>query len=469
MKRSFLIAAFLTVAANGTLMARGFGGFHGGGFGGFRGGFGGAGFGGFHSNFGGGFDRSSFDRFGGSGFGGYRGGFGESGLSDGFRSMGGDRFGGLGENRNQFGSDFNRFGAGAGGFRESNFGSLRGEDGFGSADFRPEAAPSAARLNSFLGLPTDLGIHQSGGLDRSFGYVGDARGISASGIGAVGERGARGTVVKGPNGTTIAHGTVGERGAVGAGTVRAGSVTGAGRYATRNWSSADMRVQGNYARDHFNDWNDFDRNWYRRYPNAWWAGGFAAGFWTGASWAGVNSWFGTSWPTVTYAYGDNLVFGDGNVYLDGQPIATTTEYYQSAVDLVQTGQQANIPNEQPPANLPESSSNPKWLPLGVFEAMPEDQKTSDMTLQLAVNKDGIIRGNYFNSSDKNVQQIDGSVDKKTQRVAWVVEDKKNIIFDTGLYNLTKDETPVLVHFGKDKTEQWLLVRLKQNADSTAEK
>ena len=53
------------------------------------------------------------------------------------------------------------------------------------------------------------------------------------------------------------------------------------------------------------------------------------------------------------------------------------------------------------------------------------------------------------------------IDKKTQRVAWVVEDKKNIIFDTGLYNLTKDETPVLVHMGKDKTEQWLLVRLKQ--------
>ena len=81
--------------------------------------------------------------------------------------------------------------------------------------------------------------------------------------------------------------------------------------------------------------------------------------------------------------------------------------------------------------------------------------------QLAVNKDGIIRGNYYNTGDNNDQQVDGSVDKKTQRVAWVVEDKKNIIFDTGLYNLTKDETPVLVHMGKVKTEQWLLVRLKQ--------
>ena len=101
----------------------------------------------------------------------------------------------------------------------------------------------------------------------------------------------------------------------------------------------------------------------------------------------------------------------------------------------------------------------KWLPLGVFNALREGEKSSKMMFQLAVNKAGIVRGNYFNTGDNNVQQVDGSVDKKTQRIAWVVEDKKNIVFDTGLYNLTKDETTVLVHMGKDKTEQWLLVRL----------
>ena len=34
--------------------------------------------------------------------------------------------------------------------------------------------------------------------------------------------------------------------------------------------------------------------------------------------------------------------------------------------------------------------------------------------------------------------------------------------ETGIYNLTKDEAPMLVHFGKDKTEQWLLVRMDQD-------
>jgi hypothetical protein len=28
-----------------------------------------------------------------------------------------------------------------------------------------------------------------------------------------------------------------------------------------------------------------------------------------------------------------------------------------------------------------------------------------------------------------------------------------------LYNLTKDEAPALIHFGTEKTQQWLLVRM----------
>jgi len=53
------------------------------------------------------------------------------------------------------------------------------------------------------------------------------------------------------------------------------------------------------------------------------------------------------------------------------------------------------------------------------------------------------------------------VDKKTQRAAWTVGDNKNTVYDTGIYNLTKDEAPLLVHTGKDETQQWLMVRITQ--------
>ena len=39
--------------------------------------------------------------------------------------------------------------------------------------------------------------------------------------------------------------------------------------------------------------------------------------------------------------------------------------------------------------------------------------------------------------------------------------------ETGLYNLTQDESPALIHIGKDKTQQWTLVRLKQPEQTAA--
>lgn len=507
MKLNCLIAMLLSFVLATDTFSRGFGGFHGGGFGGGggggfdRGGFGGGG-GGFdrggfggggfdHSGFGGGgfgggsFDRGGFnggfDRGGGE-FGGFGGGnrnaAGGSSFGRGFGDAGSQRptsegFGNFGGERGTTANQFDRSAFSANGFRYSDIGRAFNGDRFDEHTLNPNAfrtAPSAARLDSFLGLPTDLGMSHGSAVNRSAEFAGNARGISAKGLEAAGERGARGTVVKGPDGTVVAHGATGERGAVGGAAVRGDNVNAFARAnsVTHQWSSADMRLQGNYARTHFNHWNTFDHNWYRRYPNAWWASGFAAGFWSGASWASINNWFGQDWPVVSYSYGNNIWYGDGNVYLDDQPIATTADYYQSAVNLAQQGQQANIPSEPPPANLPEPSpQNAQWLPLGVFEVLREGEKTSDMTLQLAVNKAGIIRGNYFDSADKDVQQVDGSVDKKTQRVAWVIGDKKNIIFDTGLYNLTQNETTVLVHMSKDKTEQWMLVRLKQDTANSA--
>jgi hypothetical protein len=416
--------------------------------------------------------------------------------------------------------------------------------------------PSASRLNSFLGLPTDMGMHQGGSMEHAFGYSGDAHGLSAyqpaggaereasghewtgpngttvahGSIGergavdgpngaAAGERGARGTVVEGPNGTTVAHGSAGERGAgVGpngaaagergaSGTAvkgpngttvahgeagergaavgpngavsgsRAGSGTAVrgpngntvahGSAVTRNWSAADLRVQGNYVRGNFNNYNVFNHGWYEHHPGAWWAG-YWAGAWPTANWGAVNGWFGEDWPMYAYMYGNDLTYQGNNVCLYGQPIATADQYYQSAADLVQTGADAQIPNSPPPtANSSTNSSNPKWLPLGVYEAIPAGDKSSKMLMQLAVNKAGIIRGNYYNTTDENSQLIEGSIDKKTARAAWIVADKKDVVFDTGLYNLTQSESPILVHFGKDKNEQWTLVRLKQKDDASS--
>ena len=83
-------------------------------------------------------------------------------------------------------------------------------------------------------------------------------------------------------------------------------------------------------------------------------------------------------------------------------------------------------------------------------------------IQLAVNKGGSIRGNYTDTASSQTQTVQGSVDKKTQRAAWTIGSNKTTVIETGMYNLTKEEAPCLVHFGADRTEQWLLVRMNQN-------
>jgi hypothetical protein len=53
------------------------------------------------------------------------------------------------------------------------------------------------------------------------------------------------------------------------------------------------------------------------------------------------------------------------------------------------------------------------------------------------------------------------VDKQTQRVAFRIGESESLVAETGLSNLTQDEAPLLVHFGPEQTEDYLLVRLEQ--------
>jgi len=44
----------------------------------------------------------------------------------------------------------------------------------------------------------------------------------------------------------------------------------------------------------------------------------------------------------------------------------------------------------------------------------------------------------------------------------------SVVFLPGVFAFSKDESPALVHFGQDRTEQWLLVRLKNDAAPSSE-
>jgi hypothetical protein len=89
------------------------------------------------------------------------------------------------------------------------------------------------------------------------------------------------------------------------------------------------------------------------------------------------------------------------------------------------------------------------------------EQTFDKIFQLAVNMDGALRGNHYDAFADSALLVYGSVDKEVRRAAWSIGDKQEVVFEAGIANLTRDEAPVLVHYGRDNTQQFTLVRVEK--------
>jgi hypothetical protein len=294
--------------------------------------------------------------------------------------------------------------------------------------------------------------------------AGGSRGAVATGPGGTVAGGSRGAVAAGPGGAVAAGSrgaaAVGPYGAVAAGGRAVAGVGAAGGvYAgTRYVSGAALTNQGAYVRRGFGYYNAFNPGWYARYPGAWLAAGWAAGAaWNAMSWNGYANYVGypASTEPIYYDYGNNVVYEGGQVYYGDQPVATEADYAQQATQIAEAGQQA------------APAADESWQPLGVFAMVRGDETTSNDIFQLAINKDGTIRGNYYNALTDSVLPVAGSLDKASQRVAWALADRKTPVYETGLSNLSQGETSLLAHFGADRTEQYRLFRVEQPTDQGA--
>jgi hypothetical protein len=231
-------------------------------------------------------------------------------------------------------------------------------------------------------------------------------------------------------------------------------------------SPQTLANQADQVRNHFNHFDCFRGNWWGRYSGAWcaagWAAAGAAAAYSTPTWADYSGYsgygsgysgsgYGSGSEPAYYDYGSNVVYTGDTVYVSGDSVGTREQYAQQAAAIADTGKQA------------QASKDEEWLPLGVFAMVQGEQVAGNDLLQLAVNKAGVIRGNYYNALSDTTLPVYGSVDKKTQRAAWTVGDRKEPVFEAGIANLTRPETTMLVHFSKDRTQQWTLVRINQSA------
>jgi hypothetical protein len=193
----------------------------------------------------------------------------------------------------------------------------------------------------------------------------------------------------------------------------------------------------------------FTNDWFGNHRGAWfpgvWAGGL--GFWGVPLWDNFAPWEGIVGAPIPYDYGSTAVIQDDTMYLNGEPLGPVADYSAQALALDDAGRAGMV------------ADSDEWQPLGVFGLIQGNEATAQRIFQLAVNKNGIVRGNYYDAIADNNQPVFGEVDKKSQRVVWSVGDRKDIVYEAGLNNLLQNETTVLIHYGKERTQQMILVRL----------
>jgi len=160
---------------------------------------------------------------------------------------------------------------------------------------------------------------------------------------------------------------------------------------------------------------------------------------------------------VYYNYGDNLYYEGESVYYDGEVVATTEEYAEQAQTIA-----AAIPENVQPDDV-------EWMPLGIFALTQKEGSVEDATLylQLAISKEGIIAGTFQNTATDKSFEVQGTIDRESQRAAWGPVGEDWPIMETGIYNLSENDASALVHFADGQTQQWEMVRLDEQEENSS--
>ncbi|WP_145230089.1 hypothetical protein [Gimesia algae] len=173
--------------------------------------------------------------------------------------------------------------------------------------------------------------------------------------------------------------------------------------------------------------------------------------WVWSTFGGLSTWIGyNSLNPVIYDYSLN----DGYIYSDGVQMAPVTAY-ESQAD--------QIADSVPP---PDDATD--WMPVGIFAIVPQGTTEVNVTVQLAVGKNGAVAGTYFNKDGNITLPLQGAIDKSKQRVAWKVGEEDSVTMETGLDSLTKDKSTVIIYFTGGASEVWDMLRIDEQTAKLAQ-
>jgi hypothetical protein len=175
-------------------------------------------------------------------------------------------------------------------------------------------------------------------------------------------------------------------------------------------------------------------------------------WWRHTGWSDLALWGPWGWGEPYYYdyYG-----GVPYVYSE-----STGQYTQAPATGGYQQQQQQIKSQT--ADAP--STQQEWKPLGTFALSKDGMAASDpnLYLHLSMSKEGDLQGKLLNLITRSEKDVAGIVDPKSQLAAWkMVGDADTPIMETGIYNLTKSETPVQVNFADGRRQNMLMVRVDE--------
>jgi hypothetical protein len=149
----------------------------------------------------------------------------------------------------------------------------------------------------------------------------------------------------------------------------------------------------------------FTADWYAKHPEAWQPAKSPADWWKTTDVATITAWLGqpvTAAGTAADSGSAVATAGGADAGADGlQSVLVLPAGHQNAVG---------------PADA-------DWLPLGVFAVVPpgtQDTAQAHNYQQLAVDRQGTMKGNFFDAISGTVQPITGTVDRTSLVASWAV-------------------------------------------------
>ena len=156
----------------------------------------------------------------------------------------------------------------------------------------------------------------------------------------------------------------------------------------------------------------------------------------------------------SYAQSATYEYTSNGTYANGKQLVINDEYSKQARELAAAGAQMlqqKIATQQ--------ADKLEWLLLGVYALCNSEDGDPTMFLQLAISREGIVAGPFANTTNNENLSVQGGANRESTRLAVTIGDVDDVVIETGLYNLTEEQTSALIHYQNGTRENWLLVKM----------